>query len=228
MTSVTTKGFLQFKGALIGMILGDGCIKNGRKCFNSTSVSLKYLEWKKEILAQLTKVTIGEQKFSAGHFGKKVLYQLSTLSHPVYQKLRMRMYNENGCRTIDPYILKILNELGILFWYLDDGCLDKNSGLKFGIHSNRYSYGDHLLFQKFLNDRFELRFNIRQSFKKERNCRYFWLYLKSVDRLKFYDTIIAPYFEKIPQDMMYKIPKREDIERLMASPCHKRFYENIV
>ncbi len=226
METLTTMDVLQLKGIIIGMILGDGCLK--RNTFCSSSINLDYLNWKGEILSNLTKIKISSYAPMKGHYGTKPMYYLTTLSHPIYKKLRMRMYCDNNCRTIDPYILKTLTPLGLLFWYLDDGCLDKSCGLKFGIYSNRYSYGDHLLFQKYLNDRFGLRFNIRQSYKKQKSKRYFWLYLKAIDRLRFYDNIIYPHLNDIPEEMLYKIPKREDLEKLMASSSHKRFYENIV
>ena len=54
----------------------------------------------------------------------------------------MRFYH-NGRKTIDDYIMKTLNELGLLFWYLDDGCLDNSCGIKFGIYSHNFNYIEH-------------------------------------------------------------------------------------
>uniref|UniRef100_A0A6M3XA15 Putative homing endonuclease n=2 Tax=viral metagenome TaxID=1070528 RepID=A0A6M3XA15_9ZZZZ len=216
---------LQFKGAIIGMVLGDGCISRGY--IKTTSVIKEYAEMKKDILSQLTDTTISRYSKSKSSFGDKDIYEVRTRKHPIYTKLEMRMYH-NRKRTIDEYCLKTITPLGLLIWYLDDGCLDKTCGLKFQIHSNAYDYPSHLLIQKYLNDRFGLRFNIRQTFKKQRNKRYFWLYLKAIDRIKFWDLVFAPYLKEIPEQIQYKIPARENIESMMESKKHKRFYDDIV
>jgi len=219
---------LEFKGAIIGMILGDGSLsKRSNSSLKITSVVKGYAEVKKEILSQLTDVSISKYKKSNGSFGKKDIYEVRTRVHPIYTKLRMRFYHNNR-KTIDKYIMNTINELGMLLWYLDDGCLDTSSGIKFGIYSNGFNLIEHQYIQKVLNDRFGLRFNIRKSFKKSKAKIYYWLYLKAIDRLKFYDNIIQPFLKYIPQEIMYKIPKREDIEKMMSSKSHHRFYENIV
>ena len=136
------------------------------------------------------------------------------------------MYHE-GCRTIDKYILNTLTPLGLFIWFIDDGSFYQDNrgnsrGIQLRIHSNAYSYSDHLLMMKFLNDKFGLRFNLRQNFKKERMRVYYELYLKAIDRLKFYDEILAPNLKYLPQDLEYKIPKRETIVSLMETPNNRK------
>lgn len=223
---------LEFKGAIIGMILGDGNLTSLRENRNNSSMRIysvvkSYIEIKQSILSQLTETVINKNCNRGSSYGKKPLYTVRTKDHPIYTKLRMRFYHNNR-KTVDKYIMSTLNELGILLWYLDDGCLDTSCGIKFGIYSNGFNLIEHQYIQKMLNDRFGLRFNIRKSYKKSRAKIYYWLYLKAIDRLKFYDNIIQPFLEYIPQEMMYKIPKREDIERMMNSKSHLRFYEDIV
>lgn len=217
---------LDLKGAIVGMQLGDGCIKE-RGTFHSYSICKNYINFKSEILSNLTNVHFGMESNRRNSYGNNVLYNVSTNKHPFYVKLRMRAYH-NGKRVVDPHLIKSLTPLGLLIWYLDDGCVDRSCGMKFQIHSNAYSYLEHLFLKKMLNDKFGLRFNIRKSFKKNRSKIYYWLYLKCIDRLKFYDQIIAPYIHFIPKEMMYKIPTREDIEIMMNSKSHCRFYKEIV
>ena len=208
----------KLRGHIIGMILGDGHIsavkrKNGnvycRASFSSTS--LDYLKWKQEIIEQITTINIYQSKDSQG-WNKKKLFNLGTKGHPLYLKLRMRMYN-GGRRTIDPFLMKQLSKLGLLFWYLDDGSYDNRMKQIF-IHSNGYAYSDHLVLQKGLNDYFGLRFNIHQKFKKSRGKRYCLLYLTAKDRLKFYEDIIEQYLDKIPNDLKYKIPIKGELIEL--------------
>lgn len=136
------------------------------------------------------------------------------------------MYH-NGRRTVDEYCMKILTPLGLLIWYLDDGSITydkrgKSRGMDIRIHSNAYTEAENKMMMKYLNDRFGLRFNLYQNFKKKRMKRYFGLRLKAVDRLKFYDEIIAPNMEYIPPDMKYKIPNRETIVALIENPQNRK------
>ena len=55
--SVTTMELLQFKGAVIGTVMGDGCLRK-YGCLECSSTSKEYLEWKKEFLEELTEVKI--------------------------------------------------------------------------------------------------------------------------------------------------------------------------
>ena len=49
---------LQFKGAIIGMILGDGSLSKRKNSFlRITSIIKDYLQFKANILSQLTKIT---------------------------------------------------------------------------------------------------------------------------------------------------------------------------
>lgn len=217
----------EFKGAVVGAIWGDGSI-NERGMFRTSSVVESWVLAKDKILSQLTETTMNKDEKRLGAYGTKPLYQLYTRVHPVYQKLRLHTYT-NERKQATSYAAALINPLGILIWYLDDGCLDTgDGGIRFQIHSNCFGEAEHELLTKAMNDRFNLRFNIRTAYKKQRAVTYYWLYLKAADRLKFWDMVFAPYLEWIPEEMKYKIPRREDVELKMKSPLHKRFYENIV
>lgn len=231
MECVETKDFKNYIiGDIIGMVLGDGYIfpGTGQNCaVRITGTSKDYMLWKQSALEKITATKWYELEPTG--FGTKKLYRVDSRRHPVYRSLRMRMYCENK-RTIDEFVMKSLTPLGLLFWYLDDGNMDlfNGKGCNMMISSNAYSYAEHLLMNKMLYERFGLRFNIHQKFSKKRATRYCLLYLTAKDRLKFYDEIIASYLDKIPEDMMYKIPKREYIVSKMMNPELKAYNENIV
>ncbi len=216
----------ELKGALIGMIWGDGNItENGM--FRTSSISESWVMAKHKILSQLTDTTLRKEEKRTG-FGKNPLYVLTTRVHPVYQKLRLHTYLENR-KQVTYFAMSLINNLGLLIWYLDDGCLDDaDGGIRFQLHSNCFGEIEHQALLKMLNDKFALRWNVRTSYKKSKNKTYYWLYLKASDRLKFWDEIIVPFIDWIPQEMRYKISTREDIKSKMESKKHKRFYENIV
>lgn len=217
----------ELKGVLVGMIWGDGSI-NDRGMFRTSSVVESWVRAKEKILSQLTATTSSCDEKRLGAYGTKSLHQLYTRVHPVYQKLRLHTYLE-GRKQATKHAASLLNQLGILIWYLDDGCLDDSGGsIRFQIHSNCFGEAEHEMIAKVLNDRFGLRFNVRTAYKKLKAKTYYWLYLKAADRLVFWDTVIAPFMEWIPEEMKYKIPRREDVEKKMESPLHARFYKNIV
>jgi len=223
MASVTTMDTLQFKGAIIGMILGDGSLSRLEKDrLNSrlsvTSVNKDYLDWKLNMMEHLTKVRINETSYEKTHPTWQTLYKATSMQHPSYTKLRMRMYHEEG-RTIDTHIMKALTPLGVLLWYLDDGSYEEKKTIM-AIYSNAYSYSDNMLMAKCMNDNFGLRFNVYQKFSKREGKRYSHLHLAGKDRLKFYEDIIEPFIGKIPNSMMYKVPEKKKLIRL-----HKRMYE---
>lgn len=211
------------------MQMGDGCI---RQCgfFKIDGTIEKYQNFKRDILNQLTETKLRVEKKKIGSsYGTKDIYSITTKVHPIYKKLRLHTYKNDGKRQITNYSVSLLNELGILLWYLDDGCLDTcGGGIKFLFFTSAYSEPEQQLLMKVLNDKFRLRFSLRKQYKKQTGKTYYFLYLKAADGLVFWDKIIAPFVGRIPDEMKYKIPKREDIESKMLSDKHARFYKNIV
>jgi hypothetical protein len=202
--------FLQFKGTIIGMALGDGCLtglesRRNNSRFRTTSIHKDYIEWKGKILEELTSVIYGQE--TETKWSTNLIYRVTTKQHPLYTSLYMRMYH-NGGRTIDDHIIGALTPLGILFWYLDDGSYDSKLN-QIVIASNRYSYSDHLVIAKVMNDIFKLRWNIHQKFVKRTGKRYCSLYLSAKDRLRFYELIIEPYVDQIPLSLKYKVPSKQ-------------------
>ena len=226
MLGVTTTGSL--KKAIIGMILGDGFlnqdprIKSKSTMFETSSISLPYTKMKEELLGQLTKIRIYKRE---GWKSDKPIYRLQTLTHPIYKKLYPHFYHDRR-KTIDEFILKQIDGLALLFWFLDDGSFYKSKRSKgemeISIATQNFNRAEHLLIQKVLNDKLQLRWNIeRQNRLKDRNKIYYFLRLKAKDRMKFYN-LIEPYIKYVPDEMLYKIPTKVDI---MSSRTR---YEDIV
>lgn len=221
MQGVTTKGSL--KKAIIGMILGDGYLqpKTINVRMETSSICLPYIEWKKKILEELTEVKLYKKN---GWKSDKPLFKLLTRTHPIYTKLYPHLYHERK-KTIDGFILKQIDGLALLFWYLDDGNYYKSKRTKgemtISLATNNFNFAEHLLIQKVLNDKLQLRWNIIKHWHKQKQKLYFYLNLKAKDRLKFYN-LIEPYIQFIPEEMLYKIPTKIDI---MSSRTR---YEDIV
>jgi hypothetical protein len=221
MAGVTTRGTL--KRAIIGMILGDGYMqmhdRNAR--LETSSICLPYIKWKKEFMEKFTSVKIYEKK---GWKSENPIYRAVTLNHPVFTKLYYHCYHD-GRKTVDDFVLKQVDGLSLLIWFLDDGNFYKSKRSKgemqIGLATHNFTYAENLLIQKVMNDKLGLRWNLQQQWRKDRNKRYYFLQLKAKDRLRFY-YLIEPYVKYVPMEMLYKIPTKTDI---MSSRTR---YEDIV
>lgn len=196
----------EFKGAVIGTLLGDGSLSNPEEGNCRLTFSQKdhaYTLFKVSLFEWLTKVTVYADKD-----GMLCAY---TARHPFYTKLYDRMYYE-GRKTVTLHVMKSLTPLGLALWYMDDGNLHKDK-LDVKLYTNCFNFAEHLLMQKILNDLWGLRFNIL-SYKIQNGKKYLYLRLKNADREKFFN-LISPYV--IPS-MKYKTPQAEGMEKIKNRP----------
>jgi len=198
------KNKAEFKGAVIGMILGDGGIykhPTTKECYLSVSgTNSEYIKWKCGILEYLTAVKLSSRKNARSD---KEIYVVKTRAHPFYTKLWKRFYY-NGRKTIHPHLIRCLTPLGFAIWFMDDGTTMRKCGIYMRLCTHSFNYAEHLTLQKVLNDKFQLRFNIC------RHHKWFYLALKGADRKRFVE-IIAPF---VVPEMQYKVPTTQDIEKV--------------
>lgn len=207
---------LETKGALIGIVLGDGTLsKIGYKRRNShistSSTCEEWVKWKAQYISRITRVRYNVCK-NEMHKNWKPVYKATSMQHPAFTKLRMRMYHNNN-RAVDNYILRSLTPLGVFIWYLDDGSFYEKQ-MQIQLSTCAYSYADNLLIAKHMNDRFGLRFNIYQKYRKANATRHCTLHLAAKDKLKFYTDILEPHLQHVPIGMKYKVPQKERLEYL--------------
>ncbi|MDD5189456.1 MAG: hypothetical protein PHE50_00255 [Dehalococcoidales bacterium] len=200
------KNRLELKGAVIGMLMGDAGLSKDRKnahlqCSHSGKYE-DYALWKKEILEQLTSVSVwrGESKASKESDKLYPVIVIFTKSHPFYTGLRQRVYHANR-KTFDVHMLKRLDDLGLLFWYLDDGVRYwKESGNDPGaiFCTDRYNYIEHLSLQKYFHDRWNL------TAKLNRHGEH-WRLRFGVNEIEKLDKIFEPFISHVPDCMKYKL-----------------------
>src|SRR3989338_9432975 len=114
------------KSFLIGTLLGDGYIrqaKGRRNAFleiNHSMAQREYVEWKYEIIKNLTRTG---PKFRKGN-GNRIAYRFFTKQHPEFTKIMDLFYKDKKKRipdlALDPLILAV--------WFMDDGsrCSEDN------------------------------------------------------------------------------------------------------
>jgi recombination protein RecA len=192
----------EIRGAVIGMILGDGNLSHCKTSETNSHIdyahSIKqkeYAIWKAKILENLTSVRITEGISKCkGKEYKKV--RVFTKTHPLYTHLWKRFYH-NGRKTIDSFLMNQLTPLGLAIWYMDDGNLNNHENfLTPKLETNCFNVAEHMIMTKVLADKFHLEFRANHL-----NAKYLYLRLRRRDREKFFDIIR----EFIHPTMAYKI-----------------------
>lgn len=185
---------------LAGMMLGDSCVVMGR---NSVNAYMKlqhglpqkeYLLHKVSILQEITKVNLRETTDN-GHGYSTVVAE--TRTHPIYTRLYDQWY-QSAKKTVTLDAIKRLDEIGLAYWFMDDGSLTTHYETK--ADGNRVVHGREFLFhtQSFtedenylLRDFIEHRFNVKMRVSKHKKI-YWVLGCGTIEGRKLVE-IISPY-----------------------------------
>ena len=204
---------LEFKGAVIGALLGDASIVKYPQsrvhhlqithCMEQEGYALE----KKKILEHLTVVRFYTDQPN-GVDGKYRCCQLVTRSHPLYDSMRDHFYHE-GRKTVDEHVLKCITPLGLALLYMDDGylCPQGNFGVPM-IGTCGFNKIENETIARMLQKRFGLQWRLNATFSywKGIRKRIFNLRLRLSDREKFFDMIK----DFVPECMKYKISYDKD------------------
>ena len=218
MEGVSTMNDEEIRGAIIGMVLGDGSLPldgrsiNAHMDFAHCAKQREYAVWKAGLLENLTSVRITD---GVSHCRNKEYPKVRVLSktHPTYTHLRNRFYH-NGRKTIDAFLMEHLTPLGLAIWYMDDGNLKNHENyLTPMLETNCFNVAEHLIMTKALADKFQLEFRANHL-----NAKYLMLRLRRKDRGKFFDIIR----EHIHPTMAYKIQDDGKTVMLTGDPIQSK------
>ena len=108
----------EIRGAIVGMLLGDGFITKDYSFRITHSESQKeYLFFKTRILQMVQNQSLVPYQINnSGYPGWKVDSRVT----PLYKMLKRKVY-VNGKKTITEHLLSWLTPLGIAIWFMDDG-----------------------------------------------------------------------------------------------------------
>jgi hypothetical protein len=218
MEGVQTMNDEEIRGAVIGMILGDGHLGNQHKFVNSHSNAhidyahsakqREYALWKARILENVTSVRITDG-FSHCEGKEYPKVRVLTKTHPMYTHLWKRFYH-NGRKTIDRFLMDCLTPLGLAIWYQDEGILKNHENyLTPQLETNNFNVVEHEVMAKALADKFHIEFRANKL-----NAKYLHLCLRRKDREAFYN-IVKP---NIHPTMEYKIVDDGKVLRLSGYP----------
>jgi hypothetical protein len=204
----------ELRGAIIGMVLGDGSLPmdgrsvNAHMDFAHSIKQREYAVWKAGLLENLTSVRITD---GVSHCKGKEYPKVRVLSktHPLYTHLWKRFYH-NGRKTIDHFLMNCLTPLGLSIWYQDDGHLKNHENyLTPMLETNNFNVSEHEIMTKCLADKFHLEFRTNHL-----NAQYLMLRLRRKDRERFFDIIR----EYIHPTMNYKIQDDGKTLRAFGDP----------
>lgn len=215
MDGVSTMNDEELRGAVIGMILGDGSLslQKGR-CINAHMdyahclKQREYAVWKAELLESLTTVRITD---GVSHCRGKAYPKVRVLTktHPFYTHLWKRFYH-TGRKTVDRFLMEHLTSFGLALWYQDDGNLKNHENyLTPMFETNNFNVAEHEILVKGLADKFHLEFRVNKL-----NAKYLYLRLRRKDREAFYN-IVKPF---IHPTMEYKIAEDGKVLRAFGDP----------
>ena len=162
---------------LMGSLLGDGCLRKYVLTQYRETHSLKqkdYLIWKKNILA------LPHSPFSEDKICRYETLSLLQLNKYYY------MFYQNGKKVVTKEILDKLEPLGLAVWYMDDGCLTKNSII---LCTDTFSYDENLLIQNYFKDKLGIQTKISKINYPNNPKDYFRIRFCKKAMIKFLQVI---------------------------------------
>lgn len=201
------------KSLLIGSILGDGSLTQGKDCKNARFVERhgekqkEYLIWKRNMLKPFTKSKIYEAKGGTHEITDvncktEKSYMFSTISHPYLTELRNIFY-VNSTKIIPHNLDNVVNGLVMAVWFCDDGCFTynrKNGVYRLDLHTESFTYKENaFLCKEILSGFFNKAFRINS--RKYKSGKAYYICLSGKSNLF---EVVNNIVQFIPKSMMYK------------------------
>lgn len=212
----------EFKGAVIGMVLGDGSLSKPRTAKQGSHLIIGhskkqegYALYKAEILKWLTAVTVAEydSNYPKDKDIKLKTTRVTTRNHPMYSKLRERFYYQDR-KTVTEHLMKMLTPMGIALWYQDDGCFAYHGGYQeVYLNTQGFNLAENELMSRHLQKRFGLQIRVNRA-----QGKYYCLRLRRKDRQKFID-LVSPF---ISECMKYKVEITDKWDDLPGTRQHEK------
>ena len=217
--------------SMYGLLLGDGHYLNGRIRIEHTEKQKTYCLWLEELFA-MNNINVS----SRYNYIKKTTFGIKSYNYISLKVTNRQMFenyffDSSNKKIVSDFVLKNINEVGLLFWFLDDGCLHvsvKNNRSKRFAYLNTQSFS--LDENKRIVEMFKTRFNIElkihkdsSGFDKYKDKVYYRLYFNATNFRKFFD-IVRPFLQFIPKDFYYKFNMKYYPNRLKTSKIFSEKY----
>lgn len=197
---VQIKNSHDFNGCIIGILLGDGYMRNdhyltvrhGGKQLSYVDETVQYLS--KYLTPSVIRSSVDKAgyAFRYANFNSK---KLSSLYHKIYKQKKKRL---------QPNIVNRINDFSLAFLYMDDGCLclrkDKKgciSSREIMLSVNSFTFHEVEYLQKYLLKKYDVDFHITTDKGRPR------MWCNTKNTIKFL-SIVAPIVQNFPT-MYYKL-----------------------
>ena len=170
---------------------------NCKFIMNMREENRDYLEWVKEILENITSVSIKERPdYNTDGYERSPQLRLESNRHPFLTKIRERIYVDNH-KVIDPHMLKLMDAEALAIIFMADGGTHLTPGTKkpssqIALHTKGFSYADNMALSKSIYDTLGIKSNVNRHYK------YYLLNIPVKDHKKFYETVnphVLPSFD---------------------------------
>jgi len=200
------------EGFVAGMILGDGHLSKRQRC-------LELCHTKPQQSYMLFKLSLAEQ------FGYNVrryrnAKKRTNIGTYEYCKGYVNMHNIGSFYQYGlSRLANALNPLGLLIWWLDDGCLSihtkkNNSVSRFGyLNTQSFTYSENELLSEILFDKFGIETTIHVDSKSGlAKSDHYRLYINATNFRRFID-LVREFIPWIPRTMYYKLNMQYVVNR---------------
>ena len=216
--------------ALYGLLLGDGSYSNGWIYNVHTNKQRFYCQWLENIFLEFgLNIKTHYDYIKHTTFGD-VLYSHVCVKAPnrLYFETPGIFFDDNKKKIISDNVLANINELGLLFWFLDDGqwhvSFKNNSAKRFGyLNTQSFTYSENLKIQAMFKERFDIDLKIHTKTSNFTHKTYYRLYFNATNFRKFFD-LVRPYLIYIPQEFYYKFDMKYYPNRMKKSKEYSEKY----
>ena len=208
--------------ALYGLLLGDGYYEHGWIINTHTNKQKFYCKWIECIFKKSGLIVDSKYDYTMHTRFGDVLYSKVKIKVPnkFYFESDNKCFDNNHKKYISDYVLRNINSLGLLFWFLDDGqwhvSFKNNKAKRFGyLNTQSFTYEENVKIQSMFKERFDIDLKIHTNKSGFEECAdkvYYRLYFNATNFRKFYD-IVRDYLQYIPKEFYYKFDMQYIPER---------------
>lgn len=173
-------------------------VKKGFKFITSMrEVNRDYLEFVKETIEHFTSAIISERRdYNTDGFQRQPQLRLESRTHPVFRKLRERVYIDNR-KVIDPHMLTMMDEEALSIIFMVDGGSNLETRTKkptayFNLNTKGFSYADNLALSKAIYEKTGIHSGVHRRYS------YYYLGIPQKDSQMFYEMmkpLVLPSFQ---------------------------------
>lgn len=190
----------EFNSALIGMILGDGHMRNDHYLtIRHGGRQLTYVDEKVKYLSKYIQPTVVRSSIDKSGYSFRYANFNSKKLSSIYNNIYF-----DGVKKMTPSIVNRMDAISLAFLYMDDGCLCLRKDKKGIICSreiylsvNSFTFCEVEYFQKFLNRKYDIDFHITTDRGKPR------MWCNTKNTIKFL-TLVSPVVHNFPT-LYYKL-----------------------